>query len=87
MSGPIRKMIGPAKAHLQQYVESTNSLLENKPREPELDEYKSEEEDFLSKLTTNVSLLENATKTGHHKQLHNLAHFFNKSISLFHMDF
>ena len=42
MSGPIRKMIGPAKACLQQYVESTNSLLENKPGELELDEYESE---------------------------------------------
>ena len=39
ISGPIRKMIGPAKAHLQQYVESVNSLLENKPKEQELDEY------------------------------------------------
>ena len=64
MSGPIWKMIGLAKAPLQQYVESANSLLENKPKEQELDEYEIEVEDFLSRLTTNVSLLENATKTG-----------------------
>ena len=32
-------MIGPAKVCLQQYVESANSLLENKPKEQELDEY------------------------------------------------
>ena len=62
MSGPIRKMIGLAKARLQQYVESANSLLENKPGEPELDEYESEVEDFLSRLTTNVSLLERCNK-------------------------
>ena len=62
MSGPIRKMIGPAKARLQQYIESANSLLENKPKEQELDEYESEVEDFLSRLTTNVSLLEKCNK-------------------------
>jgi len=62
MSGPIRRMIGPAKARLQQYVESANSLLENKPKEQELDEYESEVEDFLSRLTTNVSLLEKCNK-------------------------
>ena len=58
MSGPIRKITGPAKARLQQYIESANGLLENKPKEQELDEYESEVEDFLNRLTTNVSLLE-----------------------------
>ncbi|XP_065891574.1 uncharacterized protein [Dysidea avara] len=62
MSGPIRKIIGPAKARLQQYIESANGLLENKPKEQELDEYESEVEDFLNRLTTNVSLLEKCNK-------------------------
>ena len=34
----------------------------NIPKELELDEYKSEVEDFLNKLTTNVSLLEKCNK-------------------------
>ena len=62
MSGPIRKIIGPAKARLQQYIESANGLLEKKPKEQELDEYESEVEDFLNRLTTNVSLLEKCNK-------------------------
>jgi len=63
MSGPIRKMIGPAKARLRQYVESANSLLENKPGE--LDEYESEVEDFLSIGSQQTfCCLKDATKTG-----------------------
>ena len=55
-------MIGPTKARLQQYVESAKNLLENKPKEQELDEYESEVEDFLSRLTTNISLFEKCNK-------------------------
>ena len=62
MSGPLRKIIGPTKACLQQYIESANSLLENKPKEQKLDEYKSEVEYFLNRLMTNVSLLEKCNK-------------------------
>ena len=47
-------MMGASKARLQKYIESANSLLENRPKEQELDKYESEMEDFPSRLKTNV---------------------------------
>jgi len=46
-------MMGASKARLQKYIESANSLLENRPKEQELDKYESEMEDFPSRLKTN----------------------------------
>jgi len=62
MSGPMRKLIGPAKSRLQQYIKSVNILLEKKPNETELDEEESEVEDFVNRISYNIALLEKCNK-------------------------
>ena len=62
MSGPIRRLIGPTKSRLLQYVESVSGLLEKKPVETELDEEESEAEDFANRISSNITLLEKCNK-------------------------
>jgi len=62
MSGPIQKLIGPAKFQLQQYIESANILLEKKPNKTELDEEESKAEDFVNRISCNIVLLEKSNK-------------------------
>ena len=63
MSGPLRKLIGPAKSRLQRYNEAANDLLENKIlKEPELDEIENEMEDYINRLSSNIAMLERCNK-------------------------
>ena len=56
-SGPIRRLIGPAKSQLLKYIDTTNSLMERKPVETQLDEEESEAEDFANRISTNIALI------------------------------
>ena len=58
MSGPIRKLIGPAKFRLLRYIETANGLMEKRPVETLLDEEESEAEDFANRISTTITLLE-----------------------------
>ena len=58
MSGPIRRLIGPAKSPLLKYIETANGVMERKPVETQLDEEESEAEDFANRISTNIALLE-----------------------------
>jgi len=60
--GPVQKILGPARARLEQYIESANSLLEVKPNKHDLDKHESEVEDYLNRLATNILLLEKCNK-------------------------
>ena len=62
MSGPIRRLIGPTKSRLLQYVEWASGLLEKKPVEIELDEEESEAEDFANRISSNIALLEKCNR-------------------------
>ena len=63
MSGPLRKLIGPAKSHLQQYIEAANDLLERSLlRESELDEIESKTEEYINGLSSNIAILERCNK-------------------------
>ena len=58
MSGPIRKLIGPAKTRLQCYVEEASSLLSSAVEEKTVTEDKLRVEEVIARINTNVSLLE-----------------------------
>ena len=58
MSGPIRKLIGPAKSRLLRYIETANGLMEKRPVETLLDKEESEAEDFANRISTIITLLE-----------------------------
>ena len=58
MSGPIRKLVGPAKSRLLKYIETANGLMERRLLETALDEKESEAEDFANRISTNIALLE-----------------------------
>ena len=62
MSGPLRKLVGPAKSRLQQYTKTTNDLLEKRLNEAELDEMESETEDYINRLSSNIAILERCNK-------------------------
>ena len=58
MSGPIRKLVGPAKTRLQCYVEEASSILSTGVEEKTLEEDKILVEEVIARINTNVSLLE-----------------------------
>ena len=58
MSGPIRKLIGPAKARLQRYNEEASSLLASRIEEKSLKEDEIHVEEVIARISTNISLLE-----------------------------
>ena len=58
MSGPIRKLIGPAKTRLQRYVEEASSLLLSGVKEKTLEDNEIRVEEVIACINTNVSLLE-----------------------------
>ena len=63
MSGPLRKLIGPAKSRLQLYIEVANDLLERSLlRESELDEIESETEEYINRRSSNIAILERCNK-------------------------
>ena len=56
MSGPIGKLIGPAKTRLQRYVEEESSLPSSTIEE------KLRVEEVIARINTNVSLLERCNR-------------------------
>ena len=56
MSGPIGKLIGPAKTRLQRYVEEAFSLPSSTVEE------KMRVEEVIARINTNVSLLERCNR-------------------------
>ena len=58
MSGPIRKLIGPAKARLQRYIEEASSVLSSGVEDKTLEEDEIRVEEVIARINTNVSLLE-----------------------------
>ena len=62
MSGPLQKLVVPAKSHLQRYTETANDLLEKRLNEVELDEMESETEDYINRLSSNIAVLERCNK-------------------------
>ena len=58
MSGPIRKLIEPAKSRLLRYIGTANGLMEKRPVETLLNEEESEAEDFANRISTTITLLE-----------------------------
>ena len=63
MSGPIRKVLGPAKSRLGQCIERAEGLLKTKvTTELDLDEEEREAQDLINRLSTNSTLLERCNK-------------------------
>ena len=62
MSGPIRKLIGPAKTPLQCYVEEASSLPLSAVEEKTVTEDKLRVEEVIAHIITNVSLLERCNR-------------------------
>ena len=62
MSGPIRKLIGPAKTRLQRYVEEANTLLSSTVEEKTVMEDEPRVEEVITRINTNVSLLERCNR-------------------------
>ena len=58
MSGPIRKLIGPAKTRLQCYVEEVSSLPSSTVEKKTVTEDELRVEEVIARINTNVSLLE-----------------------------
>ena len=58
MSGPIRKLIGPAKTRLQCYVEEAFSFPLSAVEEKTVTEDELRIEEVIARINTNVSLLE-----------------------------
>ena len=62
MSGPIKKLIGPAKARLQRYIEEVSSLLVLRIEEKSSEEDEICVEEVIARINTNVSLLERCNR-------------------------
>jgi len=61
MSGPIQKLIGPAKFHVHRAIEEANAFLETKLN-GDLDKEEMDAESLINRLTTNISMLERCNK-------------------------
>ena len=62
MSGPIRKLIGPAKTRLQRYVEEASSLPSSTVEEKTVMEDELRVEEVIARINRNVSLLERCNR-------------------------
>ena len=62
MSGPIRKLIGPAKTRLQRYAEEASSLLSSGVEERTLEDDEIRVEEVIARININVSLLEHCNR-------------------------
>ena len=58
MSGPIRKLIGPAKMRVQCYVEEASSLLSSAVEEKTVMEDELRVEEVIACINTIISLLQ-----------------------------
>ena len=62
MSGPMRKLIGPAKTRVQRYVEEASSLPSSTVEEKTVTEDELRVEEVIARINTNVSLLERCNR-------------------------
>ena len=62
MSGPIKKLMGPAKTWLQLYVEEASSLPSSAVEEKTVTEDELRVEEVIARINTNVSLLERCNR-------------------------
>jgi len=62
MSGPIRKLIGPAKSRVQRIIEEAEALLDTVPDEKEFEEDEMRVETLINRLSSHVSMLEKCNK-------------------------
>ena len=62
MSGPIRKLIGPAKTRLQCYVDEASSLPSSAVEKKTVTEDELRVEEVIARINTNVSLLERCNR-------------------------
>ena len=62
MSGPIRKLMGPAKMRLQRYIEEASSLPSSAAEEKTVTEDELRVEEVIARINTNVSLLERCNR-------------------------
>ena len=58
MLGPIRKLLGPTRSHLQDYLKRAKLVFSAPIDEVNLEEEETATDDILQRITTNVSLLE-----------------------------
>ena len=62
MSGPIQKLIGPAKSHVQQTIEEAEALLDTVPDEKEFKGNEMRVETLINRLSSHVLMLERCNK-------------------------
>ena len=58
MSGPIRKLLGPTRAHLQGYIKNARVIFMTPINEKDLEKEETELEDLVHRIDTNTALLE-----------------------------
>jgi len=62
MSGPIRRLIGPAKSRVLRVIEEANAFLEIGYEGEDLDKDEMDAESLINRLTVNISTLERCNK-------------------------
>ena len=62
MSGPIRKLIGPAKTRLLRYVTEAEALLSSPIQSEALEEDETNTEDLIERMNNNLSILERCNR-------------------------
>ena len=62
MSGPIWRLIGPARTRLQHYVEEASSLLSFLAKEETVEEDETRVEEVICHINMNISLLESCNR-------------------------
>ena len=58
MSGPIRKLLGPAKARLKGYLEDADKFLTSPINEGDLEEEEATIEEYIERINNNTAILE-----------------------------
>ena len=58
MSGPIRKFLGPPRAHLQGYIKNARVIFMTPINDRDLEKEETEIEDLVHRMDTNTALLE-----------------------------
>ena len=62
MSGPIRKLIGPARTQLRGYYNEVDKLLSSPVREEMMEDEELISEELIKCMNTNVNLLERCNR-------------------------
>ena len=58
MSGPLRRLIGPAKGRVQRYIGEASSILSSPIEERTIDDLEVQVEETIRHVNTNISLSE-----------------------------